>query len=89
MSSISTKNCNILDLQQSRENKNIEVDAQLDQMRVRMQRLGLSDEAVLDAVFAWAARRAYDTGGYPAARTLMLDALERILFRESANKSAR
>lgn len=81
MPAISTSNCKILKLHRPEEN--FEVDSQLDQLLTKMRRLGITDDIIVEAVFAWAAKRAYDIGGYPAARTLMLDALETILMREA------
>jgi hypothetical protein len=67
----------------------LEVGGQLDQLLARMRRLGFTDDVTLEAIFAWAAERAYDAGGYPAARTLMLDALETILMREACRDSVK
>jgi hypothetical protein len=68
--------------------KRDELEARLDELLANAQRLGLPDHATLDTIFAWAAARAYEAGGYPAARTLTLDALEGILLREACRKSA-
>lgn len=87
MSTISTSNCKILKLY--RPDDNIEVDSQLDQLLTKMHRLGFTDDVIVEAVFGWAAKRAYHTGGYPAARRLMLDALETILMREACRDSGK
>ena len=71
MSAISTSNCKIVKLH--RPDDNIEVDSQLDQLLTKMHRLGFTDDVIVEAVFGWAAKRAYHTGGYPAARRLMLE----------------
>jgi len=68
--------------------KRDELEARLDELLADARRLGLPDHATLDTIFAWAAARAYEAGGYPEARTLTLDALEGILLREACRKSA-
>jgi hypothetical protein len=61
---------------------------QLDQLLAEAGENGLSDRAVFYAVFSWAAGRAYEKGGYPVTRTIMLNTLEQILFREVCDKTA-
>jgi hypothetical protein len=68
--------------------KNQALDTQLDQLLAEASESGLSDRAVLDAVFSWAAGRAYEKGGYPVARTIMLNTLEEVLLREVCDKTA-
>lgn len=68
--------------------KNQALDTQLDRLLAKAGEGGLSDRAVLDAVFSWAAGRAYENGGYPVARTIMLNTLEEVLLREVCDKTA-
>ena len=72
----------------SRRVKNQELRDKLDRLLADARSHGLSDRVVLDAVFSWAADRAYDDGGYPVARAIMLNTLEDVLFREMREESA-
>lgn len=67
--------------------KYVELEARLDQVLADTRRFGLSDDAALDAIFAWAARRAYDAAGYSMAKVLMLNALEDILLHDAYHKA--
>ncbi|NJM34706.1 MAG: hypothetical protein HC850_08330 [Rhodomicrobium sp.] len=65
-----------------------EIETQLDKILTDAPRNGLNQELLLDAVVAWAAGRAYDIGGYSAAKNLMLTALEDVLLRDASAKNA-
>jgi hypothetical protein len=64
------------------------LETQLDQILKTAPQLGLTQELALDAIVSWAAGRAYDLGGYRAAKTLMLNALEDVLLRDASAKNA-
>lgn len=47
---------------------------------------GFAPQDTVKAVMDWAARQGYAEGGYPHARSLMLDALETVLILDAARK---
>ncbi len=65
-----------------------DIEAQLDTLLAEARAAGLPDHAALVAIFSWASRRAYDAGGYPAAKAHALNALEAVLMRDVRQKSA-
>ena len=60
-----------------------EVRARLDQLIAELRKAGIPETVALRAIMGWAADRAYDSGGYGAAKALSLNALEEVLFRAS------
>ena len=45
---------------------------------------GVPPHDVIKAIMAWAAQQSYAEGGYPHAKSLMLDTLEAVLILEAA-----
>ena len=49
---------------------------------------GLTHQDIIRAVMGWAAEQSYAGGGYPHARSLMLDTLEDVLLLDMMKKNA-
>jgi hypothetical protein len=50
--------------------------------------LGLTQHETVRAVMEWAAERSFAAGGYPRARSLMLEALEAVLLADVTKKNS-
>ena len=50
--------------------------------------LGMAQHETVGAIMEWATKRSYAVGGYPRARSMMLEALETVLLAEATKNSA-
>ena len=50
--------------------------------------LGMAQHETVGAIMEWATKRSYAVGGYPRARSMMLEALETVLLAEATKSSA-
>lgn len=67
--------------------EDFDVEMQLDKLLIDARDHKLSEQEMLDAITKWAAGRAYQTGGYTAAKMLVLNAIESILLRDTHIKN--